>query len=319
AGQVRELPFEEVARVAGVSESVLEGVEGERRCGGCGAMVQMPANVAADTCPFCASHLTNPIESPKPVMRPGGILPFTIGEDDARRRFKEWVKGRWFAPGELRRMAQLNRLAGLYVPYWTYDAMTWSFFAGERGDHYWVTVGTGKNQHRVRRTRWTSVQGRVDQWFDDVLVCGSKSLPREMADDLEPWDLKMLQPFSGEYLGGFRTERYQVGAPEGFVEARAKMDQIIARLARRQIGGDEQRVHSIQTQVSGVTFKHLLLPLWLSAYRFRNRPYRVLVNARTGEVQGERPWSWVKITFAALAGAIAVAAIILALMSAQAR
>jgi hypothetical protein len=70
----------------------------------------------------------------------------------------------------------------------------------------------------------------------------------------------------------------------------------------RDIGGDHQRVHRVETRHEGVTFKHVLLPVWLAAYRYRDRTFRFVVNARTGEVQGERPWSWVKIALAVLAG-----------------
>ncbi|MBV9774716.1 MAG: hypothetical protein JO040_12240, partial [Gemmatimonadetes bacterium] len=66
------------------------------------------------------------------------------------------------------------------------------------------------------------------------------------------------------------------------------------------IGGDEQRIHSTDTRYDDVTFKHILLPVWISAYRYREKVYRRLVNARTGEVQGERPWSWIKIALLVL-------------------
>ena len=64
---------------------------------------------------------------------------------------------------------------------------------------------------------------------------------------------------------------------------------------RQDIGGDEQRIHQVSTAYSAITFKHLLLPVWISAYRFQDRVYQVVVNARTGEVQGERPYSPLKI------------------------
>ena len=78
---------------------------------------------------------------------------------------------------------------------------------------------------------------------------------------------------------------------------------------RRRIGGDEQRVHSLDSQYSAITYKHLLLPTWLMAYRFREKAYQVMVNATTGEVQGQRPYSWVKITFAVLAVIAVIAGI----------
>ena len=53
----------------------------------------------------------------------------------------------------------------------------------------------------------------------------------------------------------------------------------------------------------------MLLPLWICSYRYKRKIYRFLVNARTGEVQGQRPWSWVKITLTALVVAAVAAGI----------
>lgn len=88
------------------------------------------------------------------------------------------------------------------------------------------------------------------------------------------------------------------------------MAEAIRQSVRSDIGGDTQRIHSVKTQHDDVTFKHLLLPAWLSAYRFKDKAYRFLVNARTAEVQGERLWSWVKIALAVLAALAALGAII---------
>jgi hypothetical protein len=37
--------------------------------------------------------------------------------------------------------------------------------------------------------------------------------------------------------------------------------------------------------------------VWISAYRYQNKAYQFIINARTGEVQGERPYSILKIVF----------------------
>jgi hypothetical protein len=113
--------------------------------------------------------------------------------------------------------------------------------------------------------------------------------------------LKTWSPNQNEYLSGFRTESYQVGLPAGFQQACGIMDEKIRGLVMRDIGGDTQRIHSVRTSHADVTFNHILLPVWISAYRYDRKVYRFLVNARTGEVQGERPWSWVKITLVILA------------------
>jgi hypothetical protein len=87
------------------------------------------------------------------------------------------------------------------------------------------------------------------------------------------------------------------------------MDKVIARDVRFDIGGDRQRIHSINTDIQDVTFKHILLPVWVAAYKYKGKSYRFVVNGRTGRVQGERPYSAFKITLAVIAGLIIAAGI----------
>ncbi|MEN8892183.1 MAG: primosomal protein N' (replication factor Y) - superfamily II helicase, partial [Planktotalea arctica] len=108
---------------------------------------------------------------------------------------------------------------------------------------------------------------------------------------------------------GFRAEGYTVELQSGFAEARNHMDRVIERDVKFDIGGDRQRVHSIGTDICDVTFKHILLPVWLAAYKYRGKTYRFVVNGSTGRVQGERPYSIWKITFAVLLGLIIAGAI----------
>jgi hypothetical protein len=87
------------------------------------------------------------------------------------------------------------------------------------------------------------------------------------------------------------------------------MDRVIERDVKFDIGGDRQRIHRLDTTVQDVTFKHILLPVWLAAYKYRGKTYRFVVNGATGRVQGERPYSAWKITFAVIVGLILAAAI----------
>jgi len=156
----------------------------------------------------------------------------------------------------------------------------------------------------VRHTRWTPVSSVVSNSFDDILIIASRSLPKTYADRLEPWDLQNLVPYTDDYLSGFRAESYQVSLEQGFEEAKHTMAAAIESSIRKDIGGDEQQVTSSETQYGKVTFKHILLPVWLSAYRYHDKVYRIMINARTGEVQGERPYSALKIALAVAAATI---------------
>lgn len=276
------------------------------KCDACAAEVEPPPNVTASDCPYCGHHLNATLLIERQI-KPTALLPFLVTRPKADDSFRGWLASRWFAPSQLKRAAlRENRLSGIYIPAWTYDAATASAYRGQRGDAYYVTVGSGKNQRRERRIRWTDVTGRVRLDFDDVLVLASKSLPERQLHQLEPWDLPALVPYDHAYLAGFRCECYQVTLPEGFEAAKSIMEQAIQRAIEDDIGGDEQRIDEVRTRWFNLTFKHILLPVWVSAYRFHGRVFRFLVNARTGEVQGERPWSAWKVVLAVIAGVLLV-------------
>ncbi|NAZ36535.1 primosomal protein N' (replication factor Y) - superfamily II helicase [Rubellimicrobium sp. CFH 75288] len=281
-------------------------------CPTCGAQTEFPEGVKATTCPFCATPLVTAQTGTHRHVRPSALIPFALSEEEARAAMTRWLGSLWFAPNGLQDYARKGRrMDGVYVPYWTFDADTRTEYRGQRGDDYWVTrtvMRDGKPvQVRERRTRWRSVRGRVARFFDDVLVLASHSLPKAHTDALEPWDLRALEPYRPDYLSGFMAEGYSVGLEEGFAEARAIMDRVIQADIRRDIGGDHQRITQAVTQFGDVTFKHVLLPVWVAAYRFRGRSFRFVVNGQTGKVQGERPYSPWKIAFAVILGLIAAA------------
>ena len=308
-GGIRELDFN-----AALENRLAEEEIEETRvvtCPNCGASTEFDADTHAAECPFCATPVVTDTGTHRHI-KPRGLLPFALDEGTARKAMSDWLGCLWFAPNGLQDYARKGRrMAGIYVPYWTFDADTKSAYTGQRGTHYYETktvMRDGKRtQVRVRKTRWRPASGRVARFFDDVLVLASRSLPKKYTDGLEPWDLSALEPYNPEYLAGFRAEGYQVELTEGFTEARAYMDRMILRDCKYDIGGDEQRVHDVQTTISDVTFKHILLPVWLAAYKYRGQTYRFVVNGSTGRVQGERPWSAWKIAFAVLIGLILAA------------
>lgn len=304
---------------AGLRDDLPESASIEVRtvhCTSCGALIEMNGASHAAECPFCASPVVLDTGSQR-LIKPQALVPFQLTEGQARKAMTGWLGSLWFAPNTLLEYARKGRaMNGVYVPFWTFDAATRSSYTGQRGEAYYetrrvnVTVN-GKRQtreERVRKIRWYAASGRVARDFDDVLVMGSASLPQRLGNELTPWDLSALQPYSPEFLAGFQAEGYTVPLAEADRQAKAGMARVIEQDVRRDIGGDEQRVNSIDTDWSAETFKHILLPVWMAAYKYNGKSYRFLVNGQTGEVQGERPWSVWKIGFAVLA-ALAVAAV----------
>lgn len=283
------------------------------RCTNCGAETTLPPNITSDACPFCGTNLVASQKQTKKLIKPEAILPFGINQRQAQEALTHWLNSLWFAPNRLKRDVEKDRLLkGMYLPYWTYDCGTSSEYQGERGEYYYETqhytvIESGRSVRRsrqVRKTRWYPASGSVSVDFDDVLIPATNSLPRNYLNALEPWDLQSLVAYQSDYLAGFRTESYHLGLEGGFEYAKEIMDKRIRSAICHDIGGDEQRIHSVSTQYSGITFKHILLPVWVGAYRYQSKVFQFQVNARTGEVQGQRPWSWIKITLAAIAALI---------------
>lgn len=287
-------------------------------CSSCGAESTIEPNVHAGECPYCASPFNTDHIVDEQVIQPHYVLPFKLKRKEALEHFSKWIKKLWFAPSQLKKAAlKTSHFKGMYMPFWTYDANTFSNYIGQRGTYYYVqesytTTENGKSVTKtrsVRKTRWTFVSGSVRHFFDDLLIVATESLPTPMLEKLEPWDLEHLQVYKPEYLSGFSSEKYQVDLSKGFDVAKDKMASHIRRMVRRDIGGDTQRINSVKTSYSDVSFKHILLPCYVSAYRYKDKLYRFVVNARTGEVQGERPWDKLKIALSILLGiALIVAA-----------
>ncbi len=305
---IEELDFRAaLRRQASGGETVTERVV---TCHACAATFTLNPSVTADECPFCGSAVVLDTAHEETHLKPQSLLAFRLDAREAREAFRQWLSGLWFAPGDLARYARPDGdgLAGMYTPYWTFDARTATRYRGQRGRRYTTSVGSGKNRRTVTRIRWSPVSGSVTRAFDDVLVVASESLPRDMAEKLEPWDLDQLVPYDERYLSGFRAESYRIGLEDGFAHAKDRMEAVIRRDVRRDIGGDAQRITWLSIRHDDITYKHVLLPVWLAAYRYRDRVFRFMVNARTGKVHGQRPWSWLKIGVAVFAATVVLGA-----------
>ena len=292
------------------------------KCDNCAAEFEFDKNIHADECPYCGTRIVSEAHENRHIQ-PWGILPFKVTAQEATDAYRGWLKRLWFAPGKLKKYARKDqKLNGMYIPYWTYDCATRTRYVGERGTFYQQPMrvrvqvnGKWTTQTRmVTKVRWNRVSGNVGRQFDDVLIFASTSLPRNMARELAPWDLQHAISYKEEYLSGFRSEMYQTGLEEGFDIARQRMHPVIKSDISADIGGDQQRIHNADTEYSQIQFKHILLPFWVAGFRFGRKSYQFIVNARTGEVQGERPYSKFKIFLAGL-GMLLVMLIILGVFS----
>jgi DNA-directed RNA polymerase subunit RPC12/RpoP len=282
------------------------------KCQGCGAVTE--SDKISDRCQFCGAPLVADLSSGEMVV-PEGVLPFGVDRAALREALRKWASSRWFAPNGLKKVTEAESSHSTYLPHWTYDARTQSSYQGQRGEHYWETetyTEDGETKTRqVQRTAWYPASGVVARDFDDVLITGTTRVTPKHLDKLEPWPLPESQAYRPEYLAGHETLRYDVEPETGLGEAKSRMASVIENDCRQDIGGDEQRVQSVDTRYADVTFKLMLLPVWIACYLHAGRTYNILVNGQTAEVAGERPYSAAKITAAIIAAVLVIALIVI--------
>ena len=285
------------------------------QCKSCGANQHIEENYKSLHCVYCHSPLiTEDIHNEEWIL-PGAVLPFQLDQNKAHKIFQKWVNGLWFAPNKLKKATlDPQYTKGLYVPYWTFDAQLYADYTGKRGEYYYVTktVGSGKNRRTVteRRTRWYPAAGSVSGFVDDTLIKASHQRAGVIPKKIAHWNLQALKPFDSSYLAGFVTEKYTIPLNEGHLDAKDEALKIADRWARVDIGGDTQQVHSLDMELSEETFKHILLPVFVSSYRFKGKQYNFFVNGQTGRLSGKRPYSFWKIFFFVLAILAVIALIV---------
>jgi len=306
---VQELDFEQYAQNI---EKLVSAATKIISCCKCGAESNFDENLKSAACPYCNTPFIESNVHEERLIKPSYLLPFKVADSDMQLHMQRWIKSLWFAPNKLKKRALLStKLQGVYIPCWTYDAQTNTDYTGQRGDTYTTTVGSGKNRRTVTRTRWSYRSGHISLFFDDVMVTASRMVSMAIMNKIHNWDTMNMVETDNRFLSGFITEKYVMNMTDGYKYARQRMDAEIDHAIRRDIGGDRQQIDSKRTRFSDIKFKLILLPVYVSSYTYKNKLYHFFVNGRTGRTTGDRPYSAVKITFAIIAGLVALALFIL--------
>ena len=289
------------------------------KCNSCNATITVEPNAAATTCPFCGSSHVLAQEGSSRVLKPESVLPFEVDQQTAVSKFRTWLGRGWFRPNEVKRIARNAeaRLQGVYLPFWTFDAQTYSRWQAEAGYHYFVTerytvTANGRRENRTRqvqKTRWEPAAGSHNEFFDDVLVYATRSVAEKILERVYPYDTTKLVAYRPQYLAGWRAEEYQIDLEQGWKMGQEIIHGRLHQACAREVPGDTHRNLRVQTRFQDITFKHTLLPVWIASYRYNQKVYNFLVNGETGRVQGEAPISWWKVALTVLITLIVLACI----------
>ncbi len=261
------------------------------QCKQCGAVTIYDALETAAVCPFCGSTSVMPAAT-NDTIAPGAVCLFEITKEQASANFTRWLKKKIFAPRKAKLSAMPDAFNGVYLPYWTFDALTYSQFNGRAG--YKHTDDDGKSS-----INWKRVNGEYEEFFDDVTVVASRRNEESGVKDCEPFNFSKLVPYTPQALAGFVAERYSIGLTEGWGMAQktiqAKLKNSITKYIKKHWNADAADRIKFTTVYNNITYKYLLVPTWISSFKYKNKTYQFVVNGQTGKVGGKYPLSVFRI------------------------
>lgn len=272
------------------------------KCSSCGAELNLLAGEISGNCPFCGTGNINPLENIS-GLKPDECIPFTIEAKDAEDSFNKWIKKRWFAPSDLKKKARADHLKGVYSPCYAFDTNSQSTYSGVLGKSYTTYVGSGKNRRMVVKIRYFNISGSLNKDFVDVMTECSPHIDQKALDKIRPFKMEKRAVFNKAFLSGYSADSNDIDLYQGWNITKQKMDGEIKRAILSKYQYDVVQSLTIKTNYSDINYSYMLLPIYLSGYKYKEKFYNFLVNGTTGKTYGKFPLSPIKIFFAILAAA----------------
>ena len=275
----------------------------ELHCDQCGAALALPEGALTITCPFCASNRVNIRQAPSDILRPRFLIPFKIQPADLHTKAGAWLRQGWFHPAELSASAVLSHFTGIYLPFWTFDCAIqaqWKAQVGyERIERYYDH--SSKDWKTRTHIDWRWEDGRVGLQTDDLLVVGTRHLSKVILERVSQFNLSELVSYSPDFLAGWQAQAYNIPLADAWEDGKATLRERAKDACYKDIPTSHVRNFSMVADYQDETWRFVLLPIYLSAYRFQDKIYQVMVNGQTGIIAGQKPVAWWKIWLAIVA------------------
>ena len=271
------------------------------RCENCGAREVLDINEIAKTCPFCGT--SNIVKTDElSGLKPNAVVPFQIGKDEAGSRVRKWIRKRAFAPGKFRKSARPEEIKGVYTPAFSFDTATESEYRAVLGKYYYTTRRVNGRTVSQRHIRYFTVSGHYSMAFDDVLVQASANIDQQSLDRLQPFDTNNSKEYTKEYLSGFTATQYSKSGLSCWDEAKGVIRNRLKSAILGQYTYDVVSSFDISTQCFHITYKYILLPVYVGHCNWHAKLYNFFVSGFNGKVTGKAPVSALKVSGLVLLG-----------------
>ena len=257
-------------------------------CPSCGAQLLCDETTAATACPYCGNPTVVPGQF-SGALKPDYVIPFKLQKKDAIAKLKQYYKGKVFLPGTFLAKHTVEKIQGVYVPFWLYDATV-------SGDYTFnathVTVRQEKEEE-VTLTNHYRVERSGSLSFEKVPVDASSKMPDDYMDSIEPYDYSELKPFSTAYLPGFLADKYDVTVEQSHERADKRCIHSLEAAFMQTIIGYNSCIpgNGCEVNIARGKVHYALLPVWLLNVQWNGADYLFAVNGQTGKICGKLPAS----------------------------
>ncbi len=253
-------------------------------CPSCGAELVTSDTTAATMCYYCHNPVVI-VGRLEDAFRPDAMLPFKYDRDGARERFFKWMRKKKYVPKEFISEASVQRLSGVYYPYWLADYEASASFTGEGQV---VTHSTTAKYH-ITTTKYYSVSRDGDISFRNLSRSALQKADRKLSDGVHPYQMEDLVDFAPAYLSGFMAEKRDI-AKDAIRESVEAELQGYAQPLITSGTPYASLVGSTTMKLKGNRYRYALLPAWVMTYRGeQGKMYYYAMNGQTGEVCGVLP------------------------------
>ncbi len=271
------------------------------RCNNCGAKEVLSKNEIAKECPFCGT--TNIVVTEElSGLKPNGVVPFAISKEQATEFATKWARKKFFAPSAFKKSAKPEKVKGTYSPAFTFDTRTSSTYYGRLGKYYYRTVTRNGKQERIREIRYFTVSGNYNMQFDDILIQASEKISQQNLDNMRPFDTNDSKEYSTDFLHGYIAQSNDKSGQDCWADAQVVANAEIRRRILRKYTYDTVEYLNVNTAFCDVTYKYLLLPIYVGNCNWKQKVYNFFVNGKNGKVTGKTPVSPLKVGIAILLG-----------------
>ena len=284
-----EFSVEEVDKMENLNEKVYE--TNLYNCPRCGAEIIADNNTTVTFCCYCNGPV---ILSDKLVgdFRQSKIIPFKYTKERAIEEFLKWSKGKWFLPKEFASNKQLEKISGVYIPFWLLDSdVTTDMVAEAKKIKTWTS-----GQYRYTKTDVYKVYRIANLSFNDVPGNASSKMDDDIMESIEPFNKEEIKPFSMSYLPGFISDKYDKSKEQVLPHIKDRIKSAAKGIVSNSIKG-YSTVNIVQnnTKFNSAKCDYALLPVWMLVYSHNGKNYTFAMNGDTGKIFGELPLSKVKL------------------------